>query len=104
MKVWSLKTRKEKPKTAMMQRKKKKEEAKETAAADKKVGVFCLHQQMIPVGLLMEKLFRIHWKMMDMMQRYFGQMKTVIRRYHRSSPFWTMKSLHLSSHLQMLTA
>ena len=80
-----------------------KEEAKETAAADKKVGVF--HQQMIPVGLLMEKLFRIHWKMMDMMQSYFGQMKTVIRRYHRSSPFWTMKSfLHLSSHLQMLTA
>ena len=33
MKVWSLKTRKEKPKTAMMQRRKKKEEAKENCGS-----------------------------------------------------------------------
>ena len=65
-----------------------KEEEKETAAADKKVGVFL---QMIPAGPWMEKVFRLHWKETAMMRRSFLQMRTVIHRCHRSSPFWTMK-------------
>ena len=82
-----------------------KEEAKETAAADKKVGVFLPSSADDPRWSADGEILQNTLKMMDMMQRYFGQMKTVIRRYHRSSPFWTMKSfLHLSSHLQMLTA
>ena len=65
-----------------------KEEEKETAAADKKVGVFL---RTIPAGLWMEKVFRLHWKETAMMRRSFLQMRTVIRRCHRSSPSWTMK-------------
>ncbi len=70
-----------------------KEEAKETAAADKKVGVFLPSLRMIPVGLLDGESLQTALEETDMMRRYFLQMKTVIRRYHRSSPFWTMKNV-----------
>ena len=68
-----------------------KEEEKETAAADKKVGVFLPSAADDSAGLWMEKVFRLHWKETAMMRRSFLQMRTVIRRCHRSSPSWTMK-------------
>ena len=79
--------------------KEEKEEAKETAAADKKVGVF------LPSSADDPRWSADGETLQNTLEDDGYDAEIVIRRYPRFSPFWTMKSfLHLSSHLQMLTA
>ena len=83
-----------------------KEEAKKTAAADKKVGVFLPSSADDPRwsadGENLQNTLEDDGYDAEI---FWADEDSEIRRYHRSSPFWTMKSfLHLSSHLQMLTA
>jgi len=62
-----------------------KEEEKETAAADKKVGVF------LPSAADDSRWALDGESFQTALEGSFLQMRTVIRRCHRSSPSWTMK-------------
>ena len=68
-----------------------KEEEKETAAADKKVGVFLPSAADDSRWALDGESFQTALEGDGYDAEIFLQMRTVIRRCHRSSPSWTMK-------------
>ena len=85
--------------------KEEKEEAKETAAADKKVGVFLPSSADDPRWSADGETLQNTLEDDGYDAEIFWADEDSDTQVSQIQPFWTMKSfLHLSSHLQMLTA